>query len=158
MKTRFPCVLALAWLVAPTLTTPFSATALTLPPGSLALTLSSNNLVFSFPTTSTNYYGVQTCPDLSQPWTNTLAGIQGFGSVRSVTLSNAISAGQGFYRTVTQPKPAQLLLPQSTAFQILGYDCGGISEQVYAAGFDPVTGYPTGNVNLRTSCSTGKAG
>lgn len=158
MKTRFPCVLALAWLVAPTLTTPFSATALTLPPGSLALTLSSNNLVFSFPTTSTNYYGVQTCPDLSQPWTNTLAGIQGFGSVRSVTLSNAISAGQGFYRLSLQPKPTQLLLPQATAFAILGYDCGGISEQVYATGFDPVTGYPTGNVNLRTSCSTGKAG
>jgi len=52
----------------------------------------------------------------------------------------------------------QLLLPQATAFAILGYDCGGISEQVYATGFDPVTGYPTGNVDLRTSCSTGKAG
>jgi Fibronectin type III domain len=158
MKTKFPSGLALAWLLASVLATSFSAIALTLPPGSLTVTLSSNNLVFSFPTTTTNYYGVQVCPDFSQPWTNVLAGIQGYGTVRSVTLSNAISAGQGFYRTVLQPKPTQLLLPQSTAFAILGYDCGGISEQVYATGFDPVTGYPTGNVFLRTSCSTGKAG
>ena len=158
MKTKFRSVLALAWLLAPALATPFSATALTLPPGSLTVTLSGNNLVFSFPTTTTNYYGVQLCPDLSEPWTNVLAGIQGYGTVRSVTLSNAISAGQGFYRTVPQPKPTQLLLPQATAFAILGYDCGGISEQVYATGFDPTNGYPTGNVFLRTSCSTGKAG
>lgn len=158
MKTKFRSVLALAWLLAPAFATPFSATALTLPPGSLTVILSSNNLVFSFPTTATNYYGVQLCPDLSEPWTNILAGIQGYGTVRSVTLSNAISAGQGFYRTVLQPKPTQLLLPQSTAFAILGYDCGGISEQVYATGFDPTNGYPTGNVFLRTSCSTGKAG
>ena len=158
MKTKFPPVPALAWLLAPVLATPLSATALTLPPGSLTVTLSSNNLVFSFPTTTTNYYGVQTCPDLSQPWTNILAGIQGYGTVRSVTLSNAIPAGQGFYRTVLQPKPTQLLLSQSTAFAILGYDCGGISEQVYATGFDPTNGYPTGNVFLRTSCSTGGRG
>jgi len=157
MKTRFSFLLALAWLVAPTLTTPFPATALTLPPGSLALTLSSNNLVFSFPTTTTNYYGLQVSPDLLPPWTNIQAGIQGYGLVKTVTLSNAISAGQGFYRTVTQPKPAQLLLPQSTAFQILGYDCGGIQEQVYLIGFDPTNGYPTGNVELKTVCSCGKA-
>src|SRR5579859_1293699 len=157
MKTRFPFLLALAWLVAPALTTPFPATALTLPPGSLALTLSSNNLVFSFPTTTTNYYGLQVSPDLLPPWTNIQAGIQGYGLVKTVTLSNAISAGQGFYRTVTQPKPAQLLLPQSTAFQILGYDCGGIQEQVYLIGFDPTNGYPTGNVELKTVCSCGKA-
>ncbi len=157
MKTRFPSLLALAWLLAAALTTPFSATALTLPPGSLALTLSSNNLVFSFPTTTTNYYGLQMSPDLLPPWTNTLAGIQGYGLVKTVTLSNGIAAGQGFYRTVTQPKPTQLLLPQSTAFQILGYDCGGIQEQVYLIGFDPTNGYPTGNVELKTVCSCGKA-
>ena len=98
------------------------------------------------------------CPDLLQPWTNIQAGIQGYGIVRSVTISNAIPAGQGFYRLLLQPKPTQLLLPQSTAFAILGYDCGGISEQVYATGFDPTNGYPTGNVDLKTSCSTGKAG
>ena len=158
MKTKSASVLALAWLLAPTLATPFSATALTVPPGGLTLTISSNNLILSFPTTSTNYYGLQMCPDLSQPWTNIQAGIQGYGIVRSVTISNALPASQGFYRLVLQPKPTQLLLPQSTAFAILGYDCGGISEQVYVTGFDPTNGYPTGNVDLRTSCSAGKAG
>jgi hypothetical protein len=73
-------------------------------------------------------------------------------------VSNAVRASQGFYRLVLQPGPTRLLLPQSTAFAILGYDCGGISEQVYATGFDPTNGYPTGNVDLKTSCSTGKAG
>ncbi len=156
MKTRFSSVLALAWLLAPALATPFSATALTLLPGGLALTLSGNNLILSFPTTSTNYYGLQTCPDLSQPWTNIQAGIQGSGIVRSVTISNAITAGHGFYRLSLQPKPTQLLLPQATAFAILGYDCGGISEQVYATGFDPTNGYLSGNVDLKTTCSCGK--
>jgi len=98
MKTRFPSVLALAWLLALTLATPISATALTSVPGGLTLTISGNNLILSFPTTSTNYYGLQMCPDLSQPWTNIQAGIQGYGIVRSVTISNAIAAGQGFYR------------------------------------------------------------
>ncbi|HEV2454441.1 MAG TPA: fibronectin type III domain-containing protein, partial [Verrucomicrobiae bacterium] len=154
----FPSTLALAWLLTAILTRPFSASGLTVPPGSLTAALSSNNLILSFPTTTTNYYGLQTSPDLVQPWTNLQAGLQGYGLVRTVTLSNAFQAGQGFYRTVLQPRPTQLLLPQSTAFAILGYDCGGISEQVYATGFDPVTGYPTGNVFLRTSCSTGKAG
>jgi len=158
MKTKFPSVLAVAWLLAPALATPFSATALTGLPGGLTLAQSGNNLILSFPTTSTNYYGLQMSPDLSQPWTNLQAGIQGYGIVRSVTLSNAIAAGQGFYRLSLQPKPTQLLLPQSTAFAILGYDCGGISEQVYATGFDTNTGYPTGNVELKTSCSAGKAG
>jgi hypothetical protein len=158
MKARFPSVLALAWLLAPTLATPFSAIALIVPPGRLAVARSGNDLVLSFPTTSTNYYGLQMCPDLSQPWTNFQAGIQGYGSERSATISNAIPAGRGLFRLVLQPKPTQLLLPPSTAFAILGYDCGGISERVYATGFDPTNGYPSGNVDLRTSCSTGKAG
>jgi len=158
MKTRFPSVLALAWLLAPALATFFSETALAGSPGGLTPAISSKNLILSFPTTSTNYYGLQMCPDLLKPWTNIQAGIQGDGILRSVTISNAILPGHGFYRLVLQPKPTQLLLPQSTAFAILGYDCGGISEQVYATGFNPTNGYPTGNVDLRTSCSTGKAG
>jgi hypothetical protein len=96
------------------------------------------------------------CPDLLPPWTNIQAGIQGYGIVRSVTISNALLASQGFYRLVLQPKPTQLLLPQSTAFAIIGSDCGGIQEQVYAIGFDPTNGYPTGNVELKTICSCGK--
>ncbi len=137
---------------------PFSAAAVIVQPGGLAVTTSGASLVLSFPTTTTNYYGVQMCPDLSQPWTNVQAGLQGYGLVKAVTMSNVLSAGRGFYRTVVQPKPTQLLLPQSTAFAILGYDCGAIQEQVYAAGFDPTNGYPTGNVDLKTSCSAGRAG
>jgi hypothetical protein len=56
--------------------------------------------------------------------------------------------------------PIQLLVPQSTAFSVLGYDCGGIAENAYATGFDstidPVAGYPTGDVFLTTTCSAGK--
>src|SRR4029077_18289842 len=95
--------------------------------------------------------------DWQQQWTNFQLGIMGDGTVKTVTITNALSGDKGFYRLLIQ-KPASLLLPQSTAFGILGYDCGGISEQVYASGFDPSTGYPTGNVDLKTSCSTGKAG
>ena len=95
-------------------------------------------------------------PDLSQPWTNIQAGLQGYGVAKTVTLSNALSSGRGFYRTVIQPKPTQLLLSQSMAFSIIGYDCGGIQEKVYLTGFDPTNGYPTGNVDLKTICSCGK--
>ncbi|HEV2394493.1 MAG TPA: fibronectin type III domain-containing protein [Verrucomicrobiae bacterium] len=136
----------------------FSAAALPLLPGLLAATKSGNDLMLSFATTSTNYYGLQMRPDLLAPWTNFQAGIQGYGTVRSVIVSNAASASQGYYRLTLQPKPTQLLLAQSTAFAILGYDCGGISEQVYATGFDPASGNPTGTVDLKTSCSTGRAG
>ncbi len=136
----------------------FSAAAVVVPPGGLVATPSGKDLQLSFPTTVTNYYGVQVCPDLSQPWTNVQAGLQGYGLIKTVTMSNALAAGKGFYRTVLQPKPTQLLLSQSAAFAILGYWCGGITEEVYATGFDPTNGFPTGNVYLRTSCSTGKAG
>lgn len=151
-------VRAFAWLLGVAFAGSFSAAAVTVPPGGLAATPSGGDLVLSFPTTATNYYGLQMSPDLSRPWTNVQAGLQGYGLAKTVTLSNVLSTGNGFYRTVIQPKPMQLLLPQSIAFAILGYDCGGIEEQVYATGFDPTNGYPTGNVDLRTSCSTGKAG
>jgi hypothetical protein len=157
IKWSFPLALASALVLGATFAVSLSVAAVTIPPGVLTLTRSSNNLILSFPTTTTNYYGLQMCPDLLQPWANIQAGIQGNGIVRSVTISNALSGNQGFYRLSLQPRPAQLLLPQSTAFGILGYDCGGISEQVYAIGFDPTNGYPTGNVELKTICSCGKA-
>jgi hypothetical protein len=156
IKRSFPFPGGLMMLLGIFFTGLFSASAATLPPGGLAATSSNNNLILSFPTTSTNYYGLQMSPDLSQPWTNIQAGIQGYGLVKTVTLSNAISGGQGFYRTVTQPKPTQLLLPGSIAFAILGHDCGGIQEQVYAIGFNPTNGYLTANVELKTICSCGK--
>ena len=50
-------------------------------------------------------------------------------------------------------------LSQGAAFSLLGYDCGGINEQSYATGFDPTSGYPTGDVYLSTTCSgSGRGG
>jgi hypothetical protein len=51
-----------------------------------------------------------------------------------------------------------LNLPQSVAFSLLGYSCGGIGEQAYASGFDPTSGFPTGDVYLSTTCSSGGRG
>jgi hypothetical protein len=50
-------------------------------------------------------------------------------------------------------------MDQNTAFSILGVSCGGIQEQVTATGFDPATGDPQGNLELKTSCGgSGKDG
>jgi IPT/TIG domain len=52
-----------------------------------------------------------------------------------------------------------LLLPQSTAFSMLGHSCGGIQEQAFATGFDAVSGYPIGDVYLQTKCGgSGRGG
>lgn len=77
------------------------------------------------------------------------------------TLFNVIAAafilgGVGITTTIAAPMP--LLLPQSTAFAILGRSCGGIQEKSYATGFDATSGYPTGVVYLQTRCSTGGRG
>lgn len=156
-RVNLPPALAMALLMVATLAAPLSAAALTIPPGGLAATKSGNDFVLSFPTTSPNLYTVQTCPGLLQPWTNFPSGIPGDGTVKTVTITNALSAGKGFYRLLIQ-KPASLLLPQSMAFAILGHSCGGIKEHAYVTGFDPTSGYPTGDVYLSTTCSTGGRG
>ena len=57
------------------------------------------------------------------------------------------------------PTPLLLNLDQGTAFSILGHSCGGIQETVYANGFDGTAGYPTGVVNMKTSCGgSGRGG
>ncbi len=145
----------MALLLGPTLALSASAAALTVPPGGLGATRSGNDLILSFPTTSPQLYTVQTCPDLLHPWTSFLSGIPGDGTVKAVTITNAILSGKGFYRLLIQ-KPGNLLLSQSMAFAMLGYWCGGIQEQVHVTGFDPTSGYPMGVVYLRTSCSACK--
>jgi hypothetical protein len=161
MRANVPLALAWIWLIAATLPASFSANAAgnTAGPLSLSINLPGQNVVLSFPTTSTNYYGLQSSASLSQPWTNLQSGIPGNGTTQTITISNALAANQGFYRLVLQPTPLDLVLPQGDAFAILGHSCGGIQEQVYATGFDPVTGYPTGDVYLKTSCGgSGKGG
>jgi hypothetical protein len=55
--------------------------------------------------------------------------------------------------------PTSLLLPQSTAFSILGRSCGGIQEQAFTTGFDSVSGQPIGDVYLQTRCGgSGRGG
>jgi len=55
--------------------------------------------------------------------------------------------------------PVALDLNQSQAFSFLGHSCGGIQEAVYANGFDPTSGFPTGVVDLKTSCGgSGRGG
>src|SRR5438477_591631 len=52
-----------------------------------------------------------------------------------------------------------LLVPQSTAFAVLGHSCGGIQEQALATGFDGTSGYPIGDVYLQTRCGgSGRGG
>ena len=52
-----------------------------------------------------------------------------------------------------------LLMDQNSAFAILGHSCGGIQEQVTAAGFDPATGLPQTSVYISTTCGgSGKGG
>ena len=121
----------------------------------LAVTKSGDNLIFSFPTTSPYLYTVLSCPDLLQ-WTDIPPGIPGDGTMKTFTLSNAVSGNQGFYRLLIQ-RPGGLLLSQSAAFAVLHYDCGGIKEKVYVTGFDLISGGPSGEVYLSTVCSCGKA-
>lgn len=147
----------LALLLTASLAATFSVTAVTLPPGGLAAAPSGNDLVLSFQTASPQLYTVQTSPDLVQPWSAFQGGIQGDGTVKTVTVSNALSGNSGFYRLLVE-NPVQLVLPQSMAFAILGHSCGGIKEQTYLTGFDPVSGYPMGDVYLSTTCSTGGRG
>lgn len=54
--------------------------------------------------------------------------------------------------------PTQLILPTNLQFAYLGHWCGGIGMQTFATGFDPTTGYPTGDVFLTTTCSSGGRG
>ena len=156
-NVSFPPALGMALLLGATLVASLSAAALTIPPGGLVATKSGNDLILSFPTTSLDLYTVQTCAGLLQPWANFQSGILGDGTVKTVTITNALSGGQGIYRLLIQ-KPGNLLLPQSMAFAILGHSCGGIKEQAYVTGFDPTSGYPTGDVYLSTTCSTGGRG
>src|SRR4030088_1219886 len=120
-KVGFPPALGMGLLLGATLVATLFAAALTIPPGGLAATKSGNDLILSFPTISPDLYTVQTCPDLQQQqWTHFQSGIHGDGTVKTVTITNALSSGKGFYRLLIQ-KPASLLLPQSMAFAILGH-------------------------------------
>ena len=52
--------------------------------------------------------------------------------------------------------PVSLLVPQSTAFTVLGHDCGSINENAFITQFDSKSGYPDGDVYMWTTCSCGR--
>jgi hypothetical protein len=157
-KVKIPTALATTLFWSATLGATLSEAAGVIPQSGLSASKSGHDLIFSFPTTSPNLYTLQTSPDLGQPWTNSPSVTQGDGTMKSLTVTNALAGSRGFFRLLAQP-PTSLILPQGTAFAILGYDCGGITEHAYVTGFDPATGYPMGIVNLSTSCSgSGRGG
>ena len=72
----------------------------------------------------------------------------------TLTVAAVLTLG---FEAVGSPTP--LLVPQSTAFAVLGHSCGGIQEQAFATGFDAASGYPTGDVHLSTRCGgSGRGG
>jgi hypothetical protein len=65
----------------------------------------------------------------------------------------------GSAATASASSPVALVVPQGNAFGVLGHSCGGIQEQVFATGFDPITGYPVGDAYLSTRCGgSGRGG
>jgi hypothetical protein len=84
--------------------------------------------------------------------------------VRRLTLRGIAIAGMALALAVlSSPSQAatatSLVLPQGTAFSILGHSCGGIQEKAYATGFDAASGYPVGVVQMSTSCGgSGRGG
>ena len=81
-----------------------------------------------------------------------------------VTAGCAVAAGAGLLAAAggvagADPAPVALTLSQGQAFAILGASCGGIQETVTTNGFDPASGYPTGVVQMKTSCGgSGRGG
>lgn len=79
-------------------------------------------------------------------------------SATALALLGTLAVGGG--QAGAAPAQISLVIPQGTAFSVLGYDCGGIKELAYVTGFDntidPSAGYPTGYVYLTTTCSAGK--
>jgi cysteine-rich repeat protein len=77
---------------------------------------------------------------------------------RSATIATTlllVTVGAGSAASGT----TSLLVSQSIAFSVLGHSCGGIQEQALATGFDPPSGYPTGNVYVQTRCGgSGRGG
>lgn len=64
-----------------------------------------------------------------------------------------------FVASAVAANPTALLIPQATAFAVLGHSCGGIQEQAFTTGFDASSGRPTGAVYLQTRCGgSGRGG
>jgi hypothetical protein len=73
----------------------------------------------------------------------------------TIGVAAAVAMFAGLAGISTAPagaSPAALYLPGGAAFAVLGHSCGGIQQQAYATGFDPASGYPTGDAYVSTTC------
>lgn len=79
--------------------------------------------------------------------------------ITRIAIAAVLFATVGIESAASGTSTTSLLVPQSTAFSILGHSCGGIQEQALATGFEPTSGYPTGDVYLQTRCGgSGRGG
>jgi hypothetical protein len=75
-----------------------------------------------------------------------------------VAVGVCMSIWMGVGTATAAASPTRLLLSEYGAFHVLGRWCGGISQKVYATGFD-AKGFPTGAEFLKTTCNgSGKGG
>ena len=76
-----------------------------------------------------------------------------------IAMAAVLFATVGVESAALGASATSLLVPQSTAFSVLGHSCGGIQEQALATGFDATSGYPIGDVYLQTRCGgSGRGG
>jgi len=81
------------------------------------------------------------------------------GAVKALTTAASAIAAICLGPAIAAADPVSLLLPQSTAFSILGHSCGGIQEKAFATGFSSLKGYPMGDVYIQTRCGgSGRGG
>ncbi len=71
-------------------------------PLQLTVSRSGNDIILTFPTEAARVYSVQYGPDLVS-WSDLQTGIQGDGTVKMVTHTNALLAGHNFYQLLAQP-------------------------------------------------------
>jgi hypothetical protein len=84
------------------------------------------------------------------------------GPWRKRVMAAGVAVGLALMTTpaIASGTPVSLVVPQATAFKVLGHDCGTINEKAYITQFDTSTGYtkgyPDGDAYIWTNCSCGK--
>ena len=123
----------------------------------LTNTTSGNHFDFVFSDDQSEPLHRANSPDLRH-WTNFQSATQGDGTLSPSRLPMRFRAARVFFDFWSRSQRTWYAA-ESTAFDILGYYCGGIKEQSMSAGFDPTNGYLAGMVNLSTTCSgSGRGG